>query len=96
MENQTEVTDVGTFLINIARRLTKEGELLQALADKWFADKFSDENEVLTQSGTDIAHLGRKLLVVTDQLCQPCKIKEVSEKLIFSDNSGGSSQKETP
>ncbi len=87
MENQTDFTDVGTFLINIARRLTKEGELLQALADKWFVDKFTDENEVLTQSGTDISHLGRKLLVITDQLCQACKIKEVSEKLIFSKKS---------
>ena len=95
MKHQPEYTDLFTFLINIGCKLEKEGAALQALADQLFEDKAVDENKILQTYGVDIAHLGRKLVPAIEQLCQPCKLKQLSETIIFSDNSSGSSQKES-
>ncbi len=83
MENQLyDRTDVFTFMGDIAKRLAKEGECLQALADTWL-DKNTDEHDCLVLSGVGISRLGRKLLVLRGQLCQACATKEVAEGLIF-------------
>jgi hypothetical protein len=91
MENQVyDRTDVFTFLGDMAKRLTKEGECLRALADTWL-DKGTDEHSCLVLSGVDITRLGRKLLALREHLCQPCATKDVAEGLIF-----GPSPKEEP
>ncbi len=85
MEHKPDFTDVGTFLLNIGRRLEKEGAALQAMADQWFEDRGTDENAILCTYGVEVARLVRTLLLVTDQLCQDCKIKRLSETVIFPD-----------
>ncbi len=88
MKNQAEhngdCTDLGTFLVNTAQRLIKEGNSLRALAGMWFEE--GDEERVLRQCGIDISELGEQLLVLQSQLCKDCTLKSVTAKLSFDDS----------
>lgn len=77
-------TDLGTFLGDIARSLTKEGISLEALADKRL-----DEGETqcaVKRIGVDVSIWGEKLLLLRNKLCQKCKLQPVSIFLSFDDS----------
>ncbi len=77
MEDKLEVSDLGTFLGWISHKLTKEGISLQALAEMWF-DKGEDKFFVVRQQGIDVCHLAEKILLLRNQLCKNCMLKEVA------------------
>jgi hypothetical protein len=77
MEDKLEVTDMGTFMGRVAYKLSKEGHALQALADMWF-NKKEDKFFVIRQQGIDIGHLAEELLLLRNQLCKDCMLKEVA------------------
>lgn len=85
-DRYSEETDLGTFLGYMAKKLTKEGDSLRALAEDWFQHK-TDEQTVLVAFGVEMGKIGRQLLDLRQQLCNTCQTKVVSEVLSFA---GGS------
>ena len=77
-------TDWGTFLGRIARKLTKEGNSLEAIADKWFDD--GERRNVLRSFSIDVIVLGEQLLAIRDQICQTCQLKPVNVFMNFTHN----------
>ena len=88
----TDITDLGTYLGKIARRLIKEGDSLQALAGIWY-EKGNDN--IVRTFGGDIASLGELLLALRNRLCQKCMMQEVKIILNFGSSNSPAEEKKT-
>jgi len=79
MENKFEMEklDLAAFLCELGNRLKKEGNSLQSLAKTWFNES-GDEYYITRQAGIDITNMAKQLLFLRQQLCDTCKMKDVS------------------
>lgn len=85
MQNQSDRTDLVSFLCKISNKLIKEGNSLQALGELWF-DKKDEKLIVLNEFGIDINNLGEQLLELQKHLCQTCAMKSVTVTQYFIDS----------
>jgi len=87
MENKLEMgkLDLSAFLCELGNRLKKEGNALQSLSKIWFGES-GDEYHILRASGIDISNIAKQLLFLRQQLCDNCKMKDVSTLLIVENS----------
>ena len=87
MESKFEMDrlDLSAFLCELGNRLKKEGDGLQALAKIWF-NEVGDEYFCLQQTGIDISNMAKQLLFLRQQLCDNCKMKDVSTFLTVEES----------
>jgi len=87
MENKLEMDrlDLAAFLCELGNRLKKEGHALQSLSKIWFEES-GDEYYILRQTGIDISNMAKQLLFLRQQLCNNCKMKDVSTFLTVEDS----------
>jgi len=79
MESKLEMgkLDMAAFLCELGNRLKKEGNALQSLSKTWFNES-GDEYYILRQTGIDISNMAKQLLFLRQQLCNNCKMKDIS------------------
>ena len=93
MEDQLDITDMGTYLGMIAAKLSKEGNALQALARIWH-EKGNENLNIINTFGGEIINLGEQLLSSRNHLCKKCLLQEVKIILNFGSSNSPAEEKE--
>ena len=81
-----DATDLATYLGEIGRRVFLVRETLWGLNKTWREGESDESAEVVEQLSAELSRLGREVMLVRNQLCKNCALKNVQKSIIFSDS----------
>ena len=84
MTMETELTEVGTLLGNLASRLRNDGLALMGMAS-WEPDPESLEHKDLHGLAGSLMRTAGLIGFVKEGLCQECRLRDVEEVVTFGD-----------
>ncbi len=83
MENRQElldVSDLGTYIGRIGRRILLRGEMLRSIGHMWFEGDCEESRVMMEEMGLELNQIGQQLKLLRDQLCHRCEMLQVEEK----------------
>ena len=81
-----DATDLGTYLGGIGRRVLLAREALWGLNKTWREGESDESAQVVEQLSAELSQLGREVMLVQNQLCSKCGLKNVRKVIIFPEN----------